>query len=189
MNQRRKEQPLLKTARLVLRPFEADDADTVTRLAGNREVATITGRLPYPYPPGLAAEWIATHKELFSNDEQVIYAITDGENGKLFGSIGMVLDEMSRRGELGYWLGKPFWRKGYATEAAEVFVRYGFEQRKLNRIFSRIFSRNDASRRVLEKLKFTREGCMRQHQYRFGSFEDVELYSLLQSEYMAQAKK
>jgi RimJ/RimL family protein N-acetyltransferase len=189
MNQRRKEQPILKTARLILRPFTKDDADMVTRLAGNREVATVTRNLPYPYPPGLAAEWIASHSDLFLGDKQVIYAITDSESDKLYGSIGLVLDEMSRRGELGYWLGKPYWRGGYATEAAEELVRYGFLQRKLNRIFSMIFKSNDASRRVLEKMNFSLEGCLRQHHYRFGSFEDVEVYSILNSEYASRATK
>ena len=88
-------------------------------------------------------------------------------------------------GELGYWLGVPFWNQGYCTEAALAVVQYGFEVLRLHRIYASHMIRNPASGRIMQKIGMTYEGCQRQHVQKWGVFEDLATYGILQSEYVA----
>jgi [ribosomal protein S5]-alanine N-acetyltransferase len=164
---------MLKTGRLILRPFAAGDAPEVQRLAGAREVALNTLNIPHPYPEGAAEAWIAKQ----GTTPEIVFAIEHDQ--QLIGAVGLVIERMHDRAELGYWIGVPFWGNGFATEAAKAIVRYGFEEQSLNRIVAQVFSRNVPSVRVLEKIGMTREGRMPQHFKKWGEYVDLECYGLL----------
>ena len=168
---------MIATQRLTLRPFTAADAPDVQRLAGAREVAENTLLIPHPYPDGAAEVWIAGHEE---RRDVFSFAIDDGH---LVGAIGLHVDRDHNRAEIGYWIGVPFWGRGYASEAAAAVVRFGFEEQKLNRIFADVFSRNPASARVLEKIGMRHEGKMRQHVRKWNEYIDVECYGLVREEW------
>lgn len=174
--------PVLATERLLLRPFTPADADDVTRLAGEKEVASTTLSIPHPYPEGVAAAWIAGHAESFAKGESVPFAITLRAGGSLAGAIGLEIDRDHRHAELGYWIAKPCWGKGYATEAALAVVRHGFDDLGLHRIFAAHFTRNPTSGRVLEKIGMTHEGHRRGHLCKWGVFEDIEEYGMLRDD-------
>ena len=180
------ERPTLQTARLLLRPFSMDDAADVQRLAGDREVARNTMLVPHPYEDGEAERWIGTHQEIFESGQGVMFAIERREDHTFMGSIGLTLFEKHRSGELGYWLGRPFWNNGYTTEAARAVLRYGFQQRNLHRIHAKHYTRNPASGRVMQKLGMQSEGVMREHILKWGEFEDVTLYGILAREFSAE---
>jgi ribosomal-protein-alanine N-acetyltransferase len=175
-------QPVLETPRLVLRALSLADAPQVQQLAGVREVADTTLSIPHPYEDGLAEAWIGSLADLYARREQVVFAITARPAGEVIGAIGLVLRLVHDRAELGYWIGKPFWGRGYATEAAAAVVRYGFDVLNLNRIHACHFARNPASGRVLEKIGMRREGISRQHVRRWGRFEDLVHYGMLREE-------
>jgi len=177
------EQPYLQTDRLILRPFSLDDAPTVQKLAGDKDIASTTLNIPHPYEDGMAEQWISTHKERFVKGELSNFAITLRSGGGLIGAVGLVINLLHERAELGYWIGKPYWNKGYCTEAAREVLRYGFEQLKLNRIHASFFTKNQSSGRVMEKIGMKYEGCFRQHVIKWGVFEDLKEYSILRSEY------
>ena len=99
------------------------------------------------------------------------------------GGIGLRVEEKHQHAELGYWLGLPFWSKGFATEAAREMIRYGFEELKLHRIFASHFGHNSASGRVLTKLGMRYEGRQREHLCKWDQFVDSELYGLLRQEW------
>ncbi|UCD23720.1 MAG: GNAT family N-acetyltransferase [Gemmatimonadota bacterium] len=174
--------PTLSTNRLILRPFNLNDAARVRELAGDREVAATTANIPHPYEEGMAEEWIAGHAGSFESGKTVTLAIVL-EPEELIGAVGLVLNELHRSAELGYWIGKPYWNQGYCTEAAQEMVRYGFEVLGLNRIQARYMTKNPASGRVMEKLGMSHEGVLRQSLTRFGTFEDAAMYSILHDEY------
>lgn len=178
-----KEQPILETERLLLRPFTIDDASKVQCLAGDWAIADTTLNIPYPYEDGMAEEWISTHKSNFENDEVVTYAITEKGDGKLFGAISLVINRRHEHAELGYWIGKPYWNKGYCTEAAGELIHYGLSQLNLNRIFARFFPRNKASGKVMEKTGMRYEGCYRQHVKARGKFEDLKTYAIIKADF------
>jgi [ribosomal protein S5]-alanine N-acetyltransferase len=131
----------METGRLILRPFRLSDAGEVQRLAGAFEVADTTLNIPHPYEDGMAEEWIRSHKEKYENKQEIVFAIERRSDGQLLGAIGLLTSDPTRHAEMGYWIGKPFWNKGYATEAAAALLRYGFDALKLERIRARCFKR------------------------------------------------
>ena len=176
-------QPLLGTNRLSLRPFTLDDAATVQRLAGDEAVAATTLNVPHPYEDGMAEAWIRTHGRRFDRGEAVTFAVTLRDDGTLIGAIGLTIDDRHGRAELGYWIGKPYWGRGYATEAGRAVVRYGFEVLGLNRIQASHFEGNLASGRVMQKLGMAYEGRRRQAVKKGDRFIDLDGYAILKSEY------
>ena len=175
--------PPLLTERLLLRSLTLEDAQDVQHLAGERDIASTLSNMPHPYEDGMAEEWIRSCSGKFEKDEALNFAIIHRTDKKLIGGIELRLDRENESGELGYWIGKPYWNCGYATEAARAVVAYGFEVLKLNRVHAKHFKRNAASRRVLEKIGMCYEGCLRQHVKKWGNFEDIIGYGMLKADY------
>jgi ribosomal-protein-alanine N-acetyltransferase len=180
--------PTLHSARLKLRPFTLEDAPTVQELAGVWEIAETTANIPHPYEEGMAEEWIGTHQEAFDRGESVTLAITRETGGALIGAIGLSIRKAHRRAELGYWIGKPYWNQGYCTEAAREMLRYAFEALDLKRVQARHMTRNPASGRVMQKIGMQYEGTLRQSIFRWGQFEDIAMYAILEDEYAAAGR-
>ena len=179
-------QPVLETKRLILRPFTLDDAPTVYSLVSDKDIASTTLNIPYPYEEGMAEAWIGTHEERFESGQGVSFAIVQrsGEQ-QLVGAIGMQINDLHQRAEMGYWIGKPYWNKGYATEAVGAMLRYGFTERGLNRMMAMHLTRNPASGRGMQKNGMVYEGRLREHSKKWDVFEDLDIYSLLRNEYFA----
>ena len=174
--------PILNTHRLKLRQFQLSDAPHVKEIAGARELASGTF-LPHPYKDGEAELWIMNQYEDFKHRRLINFAIDLKDSCTLIGSIGLELDIPHARAQLGFWIGVPFWSKGYCTEAAREVLNYGFQKLRLNRICASHFASNPASGKVLKKIGMTHEGSQRQHYIRFGQFEDAEIYGMLRSEF------
>ena len=170
----------IATDRLLLRPFVLDDAPAVQRLASAYEIAENTLLIPHPYPEGAAAEWIA--KQPTSADHHV-FAITLRDGGDVIGAIGLEAHPERGRGEIGYWVGVPYWNRGYVTEAARAVIGFGFESLGLHRIFAMHFTRNPASGRVMQKLGMKHEGSLREHEKKWDVYVDVEVYGILHTEW------
>jgi [ribosomal protein S5]-alanine N-acetyltransferase len=179
-------QPTLVTRRLTLRPLSFTDAPAVQRLAGAREVADTTLNIPHPYADGMAEAWIATHESGFANGTTATFAIVSANSRELVGATGLSIKIEHAVGELGYWIGVPFWGHGYATEAAIALLKFGFETLGLNRIQARHLLRNPASGRVMQKLGMTYEGTLREAVRKWDAFEDLAVYSILAAEWRAQ---
>jgi RimJ/RimL family protein N-acetyltransferase len=178
-------QPELETARLLLRPFILTDSGDIQRLAGDRAVADTTLRIPHPYEDGMAEEWLGTHRKLFDEGKAVYYAVSLKESGRLIGSIGLELNREHEHAELGYWIAKDDWNKGYASEAALKILEYAFCDLGLERVHAHHFTRNPASASVLENIGMKSEGLMRKHVKKWGKFEDIQLYGILREEFEA----
>jgi RimJ/RimL family protein N-acetyltransferase len=177
------QQPNLQTKRLLLRPFSLKDAERVRQLAGAREIAENTATMPHPYEEGMAEEWINTHEELNTKGESVHFAVCLKKSNELIGAMGIVIHKDHDRGELGYWIGVPYWNHGYCTEAAHSVIKYGFEVLRLNRIGAIHFTRNPASGRVMEKIGMRFEGIRRQEMKRWDEYVDIATYGILREEY------
>lgn len=164
---------ILETDRLRLRPFTIADAPRVQDLAGEPRVAEATTRIPHPYGDGVAEAWIATHPHEWRKRRSLTFAIDSRETGELIGAISLRLFAQGPRAEIGFWIGLPFWNRGYATEAAREVVRFGFEELGLLGIQARHLLGNDATGRVLEKLGMRYEGVSLQGASRGGVLLDV----------------
>jgi ribosomal-protein-alanine N-acetyltransferase len=167
---------VIRTERLTLRHFTAADAPQVQRLAGAHEVAAATLLIPHPYPDGAADSWIAAQPERRAQGVETFAIEADGE---VIGAIGLHIERDHDRAELGYWIGVPFWGRGYATEAARAIVDYGFATHRLRRIFAVHFANNRASGRVLQKIGMQHEGRMRAHAKKWGEYVDLEMYGVV----------
>lgn len=122
----------------------------------------------------MAEAWISGHRPGWDRGELATFAITQAEAG-LVGAIGLRIEPAHERAELGYWIGVPFWRRGYATEAAAAVIEFGFRELGLHRIYATHLTRNPASRRVMQKLGMEFEGCRRQHLLKWGQHEDIAI--------------
>ena len=145
---------ILETKRLKLRPWEESDAENLFKYASHPDVGPIAG-------------W-AVHTSV-ENSREIIrrvlsapetYAVVLKESGQPVGSIGLMLGKASNiglpdsEGEIGYWIGVPYWGRGLIPEAVRELMRYGFENLKLNKIWCGYFDGNEKSKRVQEKCGF-----------------------------------
>jgi ribosomal-protein-alanine N-acetyltransferase len=174
--------PLLETTRLMLRPFAADDAPMVQKLAGEEEVARNTLAMPFPYLEGMAEAWIGTHINDFIEGKSAIWAIVLKDSQQLIGAIGLSLQLQFLLAEMGYWIGKEFWNKGYCTEAVTSVLGYGLNQMKLHKVTASHFGNNPASGRVMEKAGMTYEGTLRSHMMHWNEYKDLVYYGIFREE-------
>ena len=118
-------------------------------------------------------------------DQAYPFFIFRERDGALLGglTLGMVRRGVSQAATLGYWMGAPHAGKGYMTAAVRLAVSYSFETLRLRRIEAACVPTNTASRIVLERVGFRREGYARQYLCINGTWQDHILYALLRSEF------
>lgn len=173
----------LETDRLILRSLLIEDSEQIEKLASDYEVAKTTLTIPHPYPKGSAKEFISSITKAEEEGKIVIFAIIKKDDFSLVGIINLNLQKSYDRAELAYWVGKPFWGKGYGTEAARALIQFGFQELNLNKIFAASFTNNPGSWRIMEKIGLKHEGILRQHVKKWDEYVDLTYYGLLREEY------
>ncbi len=138
---------VLETERLVLRAPQHGDIKVITRLVNDRRVAENTARIPHPYGVDDAGRFIAAVNR---QDGEATFAII--RDGDLIGVCGV--EPRENAPEIGYWLGAPFWGRGYATEAVRALIDHAFGALGHDALQAGARVGNPASRRVLEKCGF-----------------------------------
>ncbi len=137
----------IATERLSLRPLSMADVRRVAILASDWGIASMTARIPFPYTERDAAEWIGG-----LDASEAVAAIERA--GVLIGLVGYSPAADGRSAEIGYWIGRPYWGQGFATEAASAMLSHCFAKERFERLTCCHFLDNPASRRVIEKLGF-----------------------------------
>ena len=150
----------LATERLALRPLAPDDAEGLHRLVNDWEVTRHLAVVPFPYPRGLADDWIASTREELASGTAYHLAVTGQEGAAevLVGVVGLRIDAPSRVGTLGYWVGRRFWGHGVATEAAGRLARWALANLDLERLEAGVATDNPASAAVLRRIGFRQTG-------------------------------
>ncbi|MEZ5937281.1 MAG: GNAT family N-acetyltransferase [Hyphomonadaceae bacterium] len=147
-------QPAFSSERMAFRPFEPADAPRIVYLAGDWEVARMCARVPHPYPRLAAEGWISIQTAARAKGEEFPFAVTLPIDG-LIGSCGVVRSkEHSDVFEIGYWFGRPYWGKGYATEAGRALMDWARRELGARTFTAGHFADNPASGAVLRKLGF-----------------------------------
>jgi RimJ/RimL family protein N-acetyltransferase len=149
--------PVIATARLKLRPPERRDAGWIATYCGDLDVARMTTRMPHPYSLADAETFLARMGTYDPAHEQV-FAIT-GADGKGIGMLGFHPGE-DRQPEIGYWLGRPHWGKGYATEAVHAALEWAYRDWGKRLVKAGHFADNQASGAVLVKADFLYTGVV-----------------------------
>lgn len=145
---------MIETERLLLRGWKESDAERLYEYARDPDVGPIAGWPPHQS----AAESLHIIQTGLNRAE--CYAICEKENGNVIGGIELKQNEdtdMTDRAdecELGYWLGKPFWGRGYMPEAGAALLRHAFETLELSAVWCGYYDGNYKSKRVQEKLGF-----------------------------------
>ena len=144
--------PPVQTPRLTLRRPTGQDIDRLLLLANDFEVARMLERMPHPYRLADAEAWLAA---IGQDDSRMDLAIDD-RNGLIGGLSLRGLDETP---VIGYWLGRPYWGRGYMSEAATAALGWLFDSRGVTQVEARAMTENAASLKVLAKLGFRDVGA------------------------------
>ncbi|MGN6526928.1 MAG: GNAT family N-acetyltransferase [Burkholderiaceae bacterium] len=178
--------PTLSTARLSLRPTGMEDVPALFELFSDPRVTRYGSRPPWT-DRRQAVEQVERDLAALAKGEAVRFAMLRRADDRLIGTCTLFhFDIECRRAEVGYMLAVAAWGQGYASEAVEAMLDWGFAARGLNRVEADIDPRNEASARLLERLGFTREGHLRERWIVGGEKSDSWLYGLLASEWASR---
>ena len=146
---------MLETDRLLLRRLEDADADAIYAM---RSDADVMRYIREPQNRRETENWIRLVSSRWERDKLGFCAVVEKKSGALTGWCGVWRLAETGEVEIGYAIAKQFWRRGFATEAAEVLLAYAFANIKSDKITAVAEPGNTASRRVMEKLgmKFVR---------------------------------
>lgn len=179
MNPDPNDRVVLQTKRLLLRPFELTDVDDVWTYARDPEVARFRP-LPDPYTRNDALDFI--NRQIGTDwSTGPEFAIALGP--RVIGGISLHVNHEHETAELGYLLGRRWWGRGIATEAARAVIDWGFQRFKLHKVYARAHVCNKRSWRVMERLGMARDGVLRGHWKMRQEHVDLVYYSVLRKEW------
>ncbi len=170
---------ILKTDRLILKIPEFKDAISMRDIANDKDVSRYLTNVPYPYTLEDAQKFIKTCRQNRTFD----FGIFLQNNNRFIGMVGLAISNIHNHATLGYWLGKKYWSKGYASEAALRLIEFGFDELDLHRIASHHFHKNPVSGFVMQKIGLKYEGTRKQHFKKDGEYFDIVDYGLLREDF------
>jgi len=173
----------IETERLILRKFVMNDAETMYKNWTNDD--EVTKYLTWPTHSNVEATKIiiSQWEEEYNIESNYLWCIELKENKEAIGSIGVVhIDEQVNSLEIGYCIGKAYWKKGFVTEAFLALIRYLFEEVKANRIVARHDTNNPASGKVMTKCGLSFEGVCRKAGKNNTGICDIAIYGILKED-------
>ena len=176
----------LETERLRLREFRAGDLDDIHAYAKDPKVARFMDWGPNTFEESVHFLGLQIKGQAVWPRPDVSLALELKSSGGVIGSIRLwVVDAERGTAEIGYSLGRPYWRKGFASEAAHAMLAAGFQTLNLHRITATCDKRNRGSWGLMRKLGMRREALLRQDRMIKGAWRDTYLYAILQDEWRA----
>ena len=174
----------IRTDRLLIRPFVADDAAGLAARRNDPEVARLQNwELPYPLERAekLVSELVAMEGP--TNDEWWMAVVADGETGGVLGDLALHLTWQGRSAEVGYTLAREHWGKGYATESLEALIEYLLDGLGVTRVFGMLHPDNVASAMVLERCGLLFEGHTRSSFWLGDEVSDDWIYGMIRPDW------
>jgi RimJ/RimL family protein N-acetyltransferase len=164
-----------------LSEFRPADKSALVEYLNEREIYERTLRIPFPYTESAADEWLALVAKITQQQGRAVHWAIRSAADSLIGGCGFEGFRVgeSHRGEIGYWLAKPFWGRGIMTAVVQRLCRHAFDELRLVKITAHVFAHNPPSARVLEKCGFQQEGFLRKHFLKDGNLIDARLFALL----------
>jgi RimJ/RimL family protein N-acetyltransferase len=173
--------------RVYLRSLTNEHVKTLSEIGNDTEIAhniAAPGEFPNPYTEENAVEFVEYSNDMLNSKTEYHLGIFLKADSTLIGVLGLMhVDMKNKKAELGYWLGKKYQRHGYATEALDIILHFGFLNLGLERVYAQTFSFNEGSKRLLEHIGFTLEGRLRKNTLLDEGFIDDYVYGLLKSEF------
>lgn len=177
--------PPLRSDRVLLRPWSADDLPVLVALGQDLTVARWFPVIPYPYTERDAADWLHSEEMARQAGKGISFAIVHTESGEVLGGISLGnIDALLRTASLGYWLGAHARGHGHMTPTVRLVAAWAFQALGLARLEGTVDPENLASQRVAERCGFRREGCLRSSTIirHTGERRDAFIYGLLSDE-------
>ena len=159
-----------------LRKWNQSDVESLAFYANNINISqNLTDRFPYPYTKKDAKSFIK-----FAQDDDLSYIFAIEINGEVAGGIGLHGQKgiYRKNFEIGYWLAEKYWGNGIVSKAIKQMVKYGFENTSISRIFAKIYGRNIASQKVIQKSGFTFEAKFEKSVYKNEEYLDELVYAI-----------
>ncbi|KGP83424.1 MULTISPECIES: GNAT family N-acetyltransferase [unclassified Paenibacillus] len=172
----------LHTERLHLRKMKVSDSSSLFTVWSDPDVTKFMNVRCFT-DVEQAKEMINLLDDLSRDRKAIRFTIIKKESNEIIGSCGYnSLDFDNLKAEIGYDLAKSSWGRGYASEAVSSLVDHAFSSLKLNRVEAKVDPENVSSIKLLEKLRFTFEGTLREYERVEGTFNDLHMYSKLISD-------
>lgn len=164
--------------------FRSSDKCALVEHLNDPDIYGRTFRIPFPYTDAAADEWLALVAKITKQQGRHVHWAIRSADDALIGGCGFdgFQAGKSHRGEIGYWLAKPFWGRGITTAVVQRVCQHAFEEFELVKITAHVFPHNPASARVLEKSGFQEDGFLRKHFLKEGRFIDARPFALLKEE-------
>jgi ribosomal-protein-alanine N-acetyltransferase len=179
---------ILATDRLLLREFVEDDWQAVLAYQSDARYLEYS---PWIHrTAGEVRDFVRSFVEWQGERPRTKYqlAIILPVEGRLIGNCGIRMETAnSRQANIGFEIAPRYWGEGYATEAAQAMIAFGFEELRLHHIWARCVAKNAASYRVLEKVGMRREGRVREEEWMKGRWWDTLVYGILDHEWRSSA--
>ncbi|KWW21443.1 MULTISPECIES: GNAT family N-acetyltransferase [Peribacillus] len=171
--------PILETERLVLRELIEEDAPNILKCFSNADVLRYYGQRPLT-SLNQVNQIVRNFSKSYDEKSGIKWGIERKGMDGIIGTIGFQeWSQEHKRAEISYALFSEYWGQGYASEAAGKVISHGFNELGLMRIGAVVFVENQASKKLLTKLGFEKEGVMRNYMYQDNVPFDANLYSLL----------
>ncbi len=168
----------LETARLILRPYGQADAPHIVALLDDPVMADFLMVTPQPFVAFDARQLVKAAWRRLATGRGFDLMIVAKDGGAPVGGVGVGLHDEGARAELGFWVGRDHWDRGYATEAATRIIDFARTALQVSRITATAAEDNTASRRVLEKLGFVATGRAERTVPSTGESHTVILFEL-----------
>lgn len=167
---------------IILRHPDRNDIDDITRYCSDKAISQFTF-IPYPYTRHHAEDFVEHAAHERKENTGLHLAIMHKDTGEVIGMIGLnVINELHQRAEIGYWVAKPFWGQGIATEAVTLMSRHCFNDLGLERLYAYVQPENEASWKLLEKCGYEREGLLKRLMRRGDKRVDHYIYAKLKAQ-------
>lgn len=176
--------PVISTERLVLRPPHADDAEEMAELANNIKVARMLAHMPHPYKRSDAEAFIAKAQETIGR--ACIYSITEADSGRLIGVGSLHETGETHEPHMGYWIGEPYWGKGYATETARALVDLYFKVTNRPILYVSARVSNEASKKVIRKCGGRHVGTGEAEHPLLGETQKLDFFEITRESWMGE---
>ncbi len=176
--------PTIESERLILRPLTMSDDEAVYAYASDPQVSKY---VTFETAQSIQDSRIfleTSLKNYAEGKDPLNFAVIVKSEKKLIGSVGYIhWSNVDKRIEIGYALSRPYWNRGYVTEAARSLIDYCFTNSDIVRIEARCRAEHNASARVMEKVGMKFEGLLRKQSFIKGEFWDMKIYSIIRNEW------
>ncbi len=183
-----KKTPMLKGERIYLKIPTMKDVDSIRKHINDKQVIKFLDVVPHPYKRS-DGEWYIKNmvRKGLKEKKAFQFSICLNDTHEIIGGMSVSgIHKRDKNAELGYWIGRKFWRNGYATEALKLILDFSFNKLKLHKVYARANEPNIGSIKLMKKFGFKKEGLFRKHTFCCNRWHNSIQMGVLREEYEAK---